>query len=53
MLPPVLQGTVVTEVQELANFVVAEDEMQHYLALGGGENKPQSPEKGCTDPIQV
>lgn len=48
-----LGGTVVTEVQPLANYQVAEDEHQHFLACGGQYGKMQSAEKGCTDPIRA
>lgn len=47
-----VQGTVVTEVEPVANFSEAEAYHQQYLARGGRFNQPQSPEKGCDDPVR-
>lgn len=39
------QGTVVTEVEPVKNFVEAEPEHQQYLSRGGRFEQPQSPAK--------
>ena len=47
-----LSGQVVTEVEPLRNFNRAEEYHQQYLAKGGRFGRPQSPNKGCDDPIR-
>jgi peptide-methionine (S)-S-oxide reductase len=47
-----LGGTVVTEVEPIRNYTVAEPNHQQYLAGGGRFGQPQSPAKGCNDPIR-
>lgn len=47
-----LGGTVVTEVEPLKNYTEAEPHHQQYLARGGRFGQPQSPAKGCSDPIR-
>lgn len=47
-----VQGTVVTEVEPIKNFSEAEEYHQQYLARGGRFGQPQSPAKGCTDPVR-
>ncbi len=47
-----VQGTVVTEVEEVRNYVEAEAEHQQYLSRGGRSGHPQSAAKMCTDPIR-
>lgn len=47
-----LGGSVVTELEEVKNWVEAEDYHQQYLAKGGRFGQPQSTAKGCTDPIR-
>lgn len=43
---------VVVEVLPAADFYVAEDYHQQYLAKGGRNGNAQSAEKGCTDTIR-
>ncbi len=43
---------VVAEVQPASDYYIAEDYHQQYLSNGGRFNRPQSAEKGCTDPIR-
>ena len=47
-----LSGQVVTELEPIRAFSPAEEYHQQYLAKGGRFNRPQSPAKGCTDPIR-
>lgn len=47
-----LQGTVVTELEEVKNYTEAESYHQHYLERGGRYERPQSANKECNDPIR-
>ena len=47
-----LSGQVVTEVEALKNFTIAEQYHQQYLEKGGRFNRPQSAAKSCNDPIR-
>ncbi|KAL4426064.1 hypothetical protein ABPG77_007860 [Micractinium sp. CCAP 211/92] len=47
-----LGGSVVTEIEPIANYSDAEEYHQQYLAKGGRFGQPQSAAKGCTDPIR-
>jgi peptide-methionine (S)-S-oxide reductase len=47
-----LGGQVVTEVEEIRNYTVAEEYHQQYLEKGGRFGRPQSARKQCTDPIR-
>jgi peptide-methionine (S)-S-oxide reductase len=47
-----LGGQVVTEIEEINNFYVAEEFHQKYLERGGRFGQGQSAEKGCNDPIR-
>jgi peptide-methionine (S)-S-oxide reductase len=40
-----LQGTVVTEIEPVQNFTMAEPHHQQYLSSGGRFGQPQSPAK--------
>lgn len=48
----VLQAPIATEVEAVNNFCEAEDYHQQYLVRGGRFGRPQSANKGCTDPIR-
>lgn len=47
-----LGGKVVTEIEEINNYYVAEEYHQKYLERGGRFGQGQSAEKGCNDPIR-
>lgn len=47
-----LQGTVVTELEEVKNYTEAEIYHQQYLEKGGRFERPQSAAKECNDPIR-
>eukprot|EP00933_Yihiella_yeosuensis_P023334 TRINITY_DN18162_c1_g2_i1.p1 TRINITY_DN18162_c1_g2~~TRINITY_DN18162_c1_g2_i1.p1 ORF type:complete len:480 (+),score=84.78 TRINITY_DN18162_c1_g2_i1:59-1441(+) len=47
-----LKDAVVTEVKEASLFWIAEDYHQKYLERGGNTGRPQSAEKGCSEPIR-
>jgi len=43
---------IVTEILPAKKFYRAEEYHQQYLAKGGRGGNPQSPAKGCNDPIR-
>jgi len=45
-------GKIVSEIEEINNFVEAEDYHQGYLAKGGRNGRAQDASKGCNDPIR-
>jgi peptide-methionine (S)-S-oxide reductase len=51
-LQPKFNGNIVTEVDLVKLYNVAEDYHQGYLEKGGRNGRAQSAAKGCNDPIR-
>lgn len=51
-LQPKFSGQIVTEIEMMEKYNPAEDYHQQYLERGGRFGRPQSAEKGCSDPVR-